>query len=217
MELYSTLPHSNSIFIYMTKHSNFCPELIIDDSVKATEQLMNALILNNQHNITKAVKLVAKAKVLFNRYHEEMNAVQLVDMLCIEIKQSGVSLKPYAYAAGLNRAFKPQKTFEHYTQKQNLINLEFLTDYMLKFDGKKVTYESAFFVMVEELMFRRENNNCHVADDSLIYEIIQPKCDDLRCDSRNIIAKELKKFNREYESSLWKRYKVNYVTERFVL
>lgn len=204
MSIYTHLPHSDSIFICMTKYWNFCPELVITNSTATTEQLMNALVLNNIDNITNAIRSVIKTRHLYNQYSRKIDMVELAELICLKNPLSGISLKPYAYAANFNRAFNPQKTFENYTQKQNFINLEFLTNYMLKFDGDIITYQPTFFIMIEELMFKRETNYCHNSDDSLIYEVIQPRCDDLRANSREIIYQELNKFSSEYEKSLTK-------------
>lgn len=196
------IPHLDSIFISMTNYSEFCPELILNNPTKATEQIMNALVLNNTNNITTTIKAVSRANHIYTMQHKKLTPLELVDTICLQIPDGGVTLAPYSYAANHNLTFKPQKTYQNYTQKQNLINLEFLTDYLVKFNGQKVTYLSSFFVMVEELMITRENNVCHSTEDSLIYDVIHPQCDDLRIDTRNIIYKELHKFRIEYEKTL---------------
>ncbi|MBP9741739.1 MAG: hypothetical protein KBD37_00100 [Burkholderiales bacterium] len=202
-------PYADSMFICMTNYSQFCPELAITDPVATTEQLMNALILNNIDNITNGISGVVKAKHLYNQYKDRMDILELAELICLKISKGGVYLKPYAYAAKINRAYIPQRTFESYAQKQHFINLEFSTNYMLKFDGHIITYQPTFLVAIEELMFKRENNYCHNPSDSLIYEIIQPRCDELRADSREIIFKELNKFSSEYEKILNKNNTVN--------
>lgn len=201
MNLYSELPHADSTFIFMSKSLKFCPELDTSNAQHATEQLMNALVINNRNNITKAVKAVIKAKYVFTHYCHELDVIGLAEKICKETL-GGVFLKPYAFAANLNRSFNTQKLFSSYTQRQAFINLEFKTDYMLKFNGHEINYQKSFFIMIEELMFKRENNNNHNAGDELIYQNIHPKCDELRSNSRVIIRNELKKFNAEYERKL---------------
>jgi len=198
-------PYENKVFIFMSHRFEGCPQLINDNKLKAFEQIINAIALNNIENFTTSLLAIAKATNLYQRYSEKSDTVALIDDICCKLSDVGVSLKRSEFAIAHNRSYKSTKNFKNYKEKQDYIDLTFYTDYLLDFNGKAVTYKDSFYALIAESAYQRINNNCSVSKDSLVNDFILPKFEDMFVDSKHLIKIQVEKFLKSHHKESFEK------------
>ncbi len=199
--------YKKRMYIYMSNFPTFCP-VLSEDCVRATEQLMNALVKNSTDNISLVVKKLYEIKHIYLSYHQTVPTMDLIDKIVDELAKFGIDILAFNDALTHNIGYKTDRHFKEYAQKQEFLNLEFDSENKISFDGVDISFNVTFITMIEGLISHQQQASLYNTSDDLVYLNIIPQCEQLRYDSRNVISDELRLYGEKIETiiALSKKY-----------
>ena len=201
MGILTEAPH-NSIFIMMNKRvkteSKGCPTLS-NNKVKAMEQILNAILLNNSDNISKALKLIFKASDIYNESKDDIETYDLISEISAQIQlESGVYLIDYSEASAVNRSYNFCRIYSSPRKKQNFIDIEFETDHKLLFNGDGFSFNHSFLEYLENILYVNSKKGVHNTDDE-IYDLLSSLYEEMRIEFKGELPNYLDDFMNKYK------------------
>lgn len=190
---------TNNQYFLLLPEINLYPEIKIN-TIEMLEQVMNALILVNKHNIQQGINAVitveTHSKPLINEGY--LTVLQ-------KIKPFLDQSKIYIAQGEKVRFMYPKYNKGKYywdVGKQAAINLEFALEKKLSFDGEKIIWESTYIDWINQIITENHESSTYNSNDELLYYHITPKALDNFIETREIILKETENYVKQFRQQL---------------
>lgn len=188
----------NSAFLYMNKWQNGCP-ILSEDKIIATEQLLNAIILNNCDNVTARLHKVLMAERLYLEQSAKYESlVELISSICQELNSDGYIID-YASATVQNGIIEFRKNFKSRDRKPKYINDEFETECHVEFKGIKLEINHSYYEFIQKKMNELGIKGLLSSnDDKLIEDKLLPIYEDHLVEVRGTINENVENYLNQF-------------------
>lgn len=181
---------NNDRYFLILENLNLYPEL--DTNIKkAVEQIMNAILLIHEENISFGIKEALKVKEIYEN-HTNISYFELIKKFNYLLRNykieivNGENVRPYY---GM---YNNSETYT-YGKKQDIMNLEFFTMKKLSYKGGKIELERTFFNWIYKKIHQEKINTSNDQKDFLINNLVI-HYNNMLIDLENAILKETNEF-----------------------
>ncbi len=191
---------NNNQHFLLLPELNLCPE-INTNTISMIEQIMNAHVLLNSHNIQCGVERVLELEYYCQQFLSDAYDVLLIKLTPM-LNKYNIHIAQGEQVRGMYPLY--HKTNKYYSEvgKQTAINLDFALDKKLSYDGLSIIWENTYIDWVDRIMLKQEELSEYNTADKLLFTRIQPKTMNSRLDIKDIILEETQKYMDEYRQKL---------------
>lgn len=190
---------SDNQYFLIIPQLNIFPELE-HNSVKMSEQIMNALLLISNTNIYEGINNVLEFEKIA-KLNLNITAQNDFDILTNFLQEFGLSIMVGEQVRLLYPKYHNELLNYREVSKQKSMNLEFALQKKLQYDGFNIILENTFITWVYELLNTQFLASKYNHLDKLIYHFIEPRATLKQQEIREIIKEETESYINEYRKS----------------
>ena len=194
------MPIDDNKYFLVIPEIKLCPELN-DNPIKMIEQVMNAYIISNYHNVRDGIKHVITLEYFCQDFLED-DFRDVLERIRPMLEKHNLHIAQGEEVRGYYPMFYDSSKYYWDIGKQTAINVEFATLKKLSYDGKKIEWLETYINWGYKKLNHEREIGRYNTEDELFYKRIEPKVLDPFLDTREIIIEETEKFAEEYRQYL---------------